>query len=471
MSIGLNLDLYSLTMGYAFFRRDENPRTSFELFFRSHPFSGGYSLYAGLNDALQRVSSFRYDAESLDYLDSLGLFDKSFLNYLKDFRFKGEILSQKEGNVIFPNTPLLQVNGDLIESLFLEALLLNTLNFQSLIATKAARIRQVIPNKNFLDFGLRRAQGLDGALSASRAAYIGGTDSTSYVNAAKKYSIKVSGTMAHAWVMSFSNEYEAFESYAKLFPSFPVFLIDTYDTLGSGIESAIKVGKRSIEAGNNFGIRIDSGDLQFLTQEAREKLDSAGCQKAQIFVSNDLDEKIIAQLESTHSPIDGYGVGTQLITGGSQSSFNGVYKMVELDGAGVMKVSATPEKMSNPFRKRLLRFYNAEKRPLWDLQLRGGESPDFTQKITCCHPNYSYIHSHLAPHDYDHWEDLLHPVMQDGEVLTERPTLNAIKNHAKEMLENLPSKYKRFINPHTYKVSLSEELMREKIQIIENFSQ
>jgi nicotinate phosphoribosyltransferase len=285
-------DFYSLTMAQGYWKRNINQRAVFEMFFRRQPFEGGYAIFAGLGTLLERLRAFSFSSNDIEYLNSLGIFENAFTEYLKNFRFTGSLWAMDEGTVVFPHEPLIRVEGGLIECQIIEGMLLNTINFQSLAATKACRVWLASGKGSVMEFGLRRAQGPDGAMSAARAAYIGGASGTSNTLAGKVFGIPVMGTMAHSWIMSFPGEEEAFNAYAELYPDKTVFLIDTYDTLKSGIHNAIKAGKKLAEQGKNCGVRLDSGDIQYLSVEARRLLDKAGLHKATITVSNDLDESM-----------------------------------------------------------------------------------------------------------------------------------------------------------------------------------
>ncbi|MDR0526319.1 MAG: nicotinate phosphoribosyltransferase, partial [Spirochaetaceae bacterium] len=356
----LQTDFYELTMAQGYFKNKKRGRAVFEMFFRKHPFGGGFSVFAGLGTLLEKLSKFSFSKSDIEYLSSLGVFCGEFLDYLAGFKFTGRLDAIDEGTVVFPQEPLIRVDGNIIECQIIEALILNTINFQSLIATKSARIYLASGEGSLMEFGFRRAQGLDGALSASRASFIGGANSTSNVLAGKQFGIKVTGTMAHSWVMAFPSEEEAFRAYADLYPNHPVFLIDTYDTLRSGINNAIKVGKEIVMRGGSFGVRLDSGDVQYLSCAVRKKLDEANCKNATIAVSNDLDEFIIKALVEQKAPVDSWGVGTRMITGGNEAAFTGVYKLVAHEGGGVllpaMKFSDTPEKTTIPGVKQVWRI-------------------------------------------------------------------------------------------------------------------
>jgi nicotinate phosphoribosyltransferase len=352
-------------------------------------------------------------------------------------------------------------------------MLLNVLNFQTLIATKTARIYQASRGGKVLEFGLRRAQGRDGALSASRAAYIGGAASTSNTLAGRVFGMPVSGTMAHSWVMAFNSEREAFERYAELYPDRTILLIDTYDTLKSGIVHAIEVGKRLQQQGKSFGIRLDSGDIQYLSERVRERLDDAGLKDAKIAVSNELNEEIIDQLVSRKAPIDLWGVGTHLVTGGHDSSLTGVYKLAARNENGkfipTMKVSDNPEKTTNPGIKQVYRFYDSQNAPVADMITCNDEEPDFSSRLTFYHPFTEYRFFRLSP-PY-RAEPLLRLCMRSGRTAVPVPELTAIREYALESLGQFDDTYKRLLNPHVYKVSLSERLKNEKYAMVSRYLQ
>ena len=314
-SLTLLTDFYELSMMQGYLLQKENPRVVFDMFFRRQPFGGGFSVFAGLEAVLRYISALTFSQEDLAYLESLGAFHRGFLDYLADFRFSGDIWAMDEGTLAFPGEPMIRVHAPLMEAQLIESALLAIINFQTLIATKSARVRLAANGGTVIEFGLRRAQGVDGALSASRAAFIGGASSTSNTLAGKHFGIPVKGTMAHSWVMAFASEREAFEKYAESYPDGALLLIDTYDTLGSGIENAIAVGRKLKAAGHgNFGVRLDSGDLEYLSKKVRQLLDEAGLTDALIVASNELDEHIIHQLITQGAPIDVWGVGTNLVT-------------------------------------------------------------------------------------------------------------------------------------------------------------
>mgnify|MGYP006425579497 CR=1 FL=1 len=462
-------DLYELTMmqGYRRYRKDVP--VVFDVFFRSQPWNGGYSVFAGLDDVLTMLENLSFSDEEIAWLDSTGRFDSGFLKDLASFTFKGDVYAMPEGTIVFAGEPLLRVHTRLSEAQLVESAILNLINFQSLIATKSARIITASHQGTVLEMGMRRAQGPDGALSASRAAYIGGASGTSNTFASYVFDIPVRGTMAHSWVMSFETEREAFERYADLYPDSCIFLIDTYDTLKSGIENAIAVGKRLHEKGKSFGVRLDSGDLQYLSERCRRRLDNAGFPDAKIAASNELDERIITQLIADGAPIDLWGVGTHMVTGGEQASFPGVYKLAarEQDGSlqPVMKMSDTPEKASNPGVKQVYRFFSKENGPAGDLITLDGHPPDTSKPVTFHHPVSEVQRFTLSP--CEEVRPLIEPVMREGKRLQERQSLGILRDRTIRELSRLDGTYKRIINPHIYKVSLSGDLKSLKNSMLE----
>jgi nicotinate phosphoribosyltransferase len=475
-SSALFTDFYSLTMAQGYWKNNMNNRSVFEMFFRRQPFGGGFSVFAGLETLIERLQAFSFSKEDLAYLDSLPFFEDQFLDYLKNFRFSGSLWSAGEGTIVFPQEPLLRIDSSLIEAQIVEGLVLNTINFQSLIATKAARVALASNRGSVMEFGLRRAQGYDGAMSASRAAFIGGASGTSNVLAGKAYGIPVLGTMAHSWVMSFPTEEEAFRSYAKIYPGRAVFLIDTYDTLKSGVVNAIKIGKELAAQGKNFGVRLDSGDMHYLSMEVRRLLDAAGFPQATITVSNDLDEYIIDTLTKAGAPINTWGVGTQMATGGSEAAFTGVYKLAAKDdGNGVMvptiKFSDNPEKTTNPGIKQVWRIKDSAGFALADiLALDDPENPDILKKgsrYIFWHPQADYRHfNHTLEGSA---EPLLKKRLEAGVSLEAPHPLTAIQQKVREDLESFDPSYKRILNPHIYKVSVTERLRTLKLELIQSY--
>ncbi|MFA7396591.1 MAG: nicotinate phosphoribosyltransferase [Sphaerochaetaceae bacterium] len=467
----LSSDFYELTMMQGYYRSKNNPTVVFDMFYRSNPYNGGYVVFAGLHDVLRRIELFTFSEGDIAYLRSLNRFDEDFLEYLADFHFTGRIDSVCEGTVVFPGEPLLRVEATMIEAQLIEGMILNTLNYQSLIATKASRAYRASKGGEIMEFGLRRAQGPDGAFSASRAAFIGGASATSNTLAGKVFDIPVAGTMAHSWVMLFETELESFRVFADIFPDNTILLIDTYDTLGSGIRNAIIVGKELKERGKSMGVRIDSGDLSYLSRKIRTLLDDAGLEDCKIYVSNDLTEEIIETLVRDEAPIDSWGIGTHLVTGGTQSSLNGVYKLAarQLDDhtyLPVMKISNTFEKATNPGKKQVWRFYDEEGIAVADLITLDDEEIENGNDILFYHPFSQADFFTMKKHRYAYAKKLLSCVMEGGKRLSKPKHISEIQQFAKESLATIHDSHKRIINPHIYKVSLSEQVKSLKTQLV-----
>jgi nicotinate phosphoribosyltransferase len=472
LTSALFTDLYELTMMQGYFLLGFEQRVVFDTFFRRQPYGGGFGVFAGLEDLLESLRELRFSAQDITYLDSLRLFRPEFLRYLSEFRFRGDVFAMAEGDIVFPLEPLVRVHAPLVEAQLIESLVLNTLNFQTLIATKAARVYVAACGGSVLEFGMRRAQGMDGALSASRAAYVGGAAATSNTLAGRLYGIPVRGTMAHSWVMAFDTEAEAFQRFAEVYPENCILLIDTYDTLSSGLENAIRVG-RSLQGGSGagFGVRLDSGDLEYLARAVRARLDQAGLRHAVIAASNELSEDIIHQLVQDGAPIDIWGVGTSLVTGGTDASLSGVYKLTarEVDGAmaPTIKISNNPDKTTNPGVKQVYRFLGANGAPIADLMALEEEHIEGNGAQVFHHPSVDTSHR-LA--DYAEVRPMLKQRMAAGEIVGERPALAAIREHALDGLRHLDDSYKRIINPHIFKVSLSGALKNLKRRMIEEIA-
>ncbi len=475
MTSSLLTDFYELTMMQGYFFNCPDDRGVFEMFFRRQPFQGGYTVFAGLGPLLRALEGLRFTGEEIAYLDSRGVFKKEFLRYLAGFRFRGDIHSVPEGTVVFPNEPLLRVRGNLMEAQMIESVILNYINFQSLIATKTARIASIAGEKPVMEFGLRRAQGTDGALAATRAAFIGGASSTSNTLAGKMYDIPVSGTMAHSWVMNFDSELEAFRKYAELYPDRCVLLVDTFDTLKSGTPNAIAVFRELKEKKPSLmAVRIDSGDLEYLSKKARSMLDGSGLREVKIFVSSDLDEWIMRQLIDSGSPIEAWGVGTRLVTGWNDPALTGVYKIVATERSGRVdpriKISNQAEKITNPGVKNIMRFYNDRGQMLADLIYLEDEERELEEAIKgrapvrFNHPATEYAQFTLK--DYATARKLLEPVMSNGAVTGSEMSLQEVREYRRGEIEALDKTFKRLLNPHIYKISLSDQLKRVKTDMI-----
>jgi len=456
--LGLYTDFYELAMAEGYYycgKKDQ--QVSFNYFFRTNPFNGGFSVFAGLADFLDLLTQFTYSTSDIQYLKEQG-FKPEFLKYLKNFRFSGNILSVKEGEIVFPNEPVLRVDGNIIECQLIESLLLNIINFESLIATKAFRIKLVSGKQVFAEFGLRRAQGF-GAIHASRAAFIGGASSTSNVLAGKLFGIPVSGTMAHSWIQSFDNELEAFRSYSKVHPDNTTLLVDSYDTLKSGVPNAIIVAKEMEENGHHLNaIRLDSGDLAYLSKKARKMLDDARLTTVKIIASNQLNEHVIKTLLTDQfAAIDAFGIGTEMVTGKPDAALDGVYKLTEIDGLPKMKFSENIEKNTLPSKKLLYRFLDNNGRFYRDAIALETENPEEIDVIS--HPVYPELITRVKGLFF---EKLLTEVVKEGEILLKKHTPMEIYQFLKERAELLPDEHKRFISPHIYKTGITQKLMETR---------
>lgn len=456
-------DQYQLAMAQVYFQKGQREhRAVFDYFFRKEPFSGGYAVFAGLEDLLEIIAGLRFSKEDIEYLRSQG-FQQDFLEYLKDFRFRGNIYSVAEGDVVFATRPILQVEANIIEAQIIETLLLNLLNFQTLVATKASRIRLVAKERTLLDFGLRRAQA-SGGYFASRAAMVGGFDGTSNVLAARDFKIPASGTMAHSFIQSYDSEVEAFRDFAKLRPENCVFLVDTYDTLRSGVPNAIKVAKEMEKEGEKLlAIRLDSGDLAYLARESRKMLDEAGLDYVKIAASNQLDEYVIRSLLEQDAPINILGVGTNLVIGSPDAALDGVYKLSFSDGKPRIKISESIVKVTLPHRKQVFRIRDKQGRCI-GADAIGLNSEEHIEEMF--HPFEPFKSLKIGNHEQ---EALLKPVMKNGEMIIPKRSLTEIATYSKKRLAELPREYKRFDNPHIYKVGISKALKEERDKIIAEF--
>ncbi len=457
----LYTDLYQLTMSEAYFQNQKARQPAcFDYFFRKLPFNGGYMVFAGLKDLLEILTEIKFEKDDIDYLHKAG-FNGDFLEYLKSFSFKGDIYSVREGEIVFPVEPIMRIEGNVIEAQLIETLLLNILNFQSLIATKAARIRYVAKDKILGDFGLRRAQGY-GSIMASRAAIIGGFNSTSNVFSARKYNLPYTGTMAHSFIECFDSELEAFRAYSKTYPNSCILLVDTYNTLRKGIPNAIIVAKELENKGYKLkGIRLDSGDLAYLSKKARNMLDKEGLKYVPIVVSNQLDEHVIKSLLEQHAPIDIFGVGTSLITGNPDGAVDGVYKLSDINGKPKLKISDNIQKTTLPGKKQIIRFYNEEGKFCSDAIMLINEN--IPKKMF--HPFEKRKATGFNENEY---ELLTQPVMQNGKILNKKIEIKEINEYLTQRLSLLPEEHKRFDFPHIYKVGISQDLMQQRDDIIFN---
>lgn len=465
-------DFYELTMAGGYFKNGVHKRNAyFDVFFRSVPDGGGFAIAAGLEQIVNYIKDLHFSAEDLDYLRSKNLFDDEFLNYLADFRFTGDIYAVPEGTPVFPYEPIITVRAPAIEAQLIETFLLLQINHQSLIATKANRIVRAAQGRTVLEFGSRRAQGADGAVIGARAAYIGGCAGTACTLTDELYGVPAGGTMAHSWVQMFDSEYEAFEAYCKLYPHSATLLVDTYNTLKSGVPNAIKAFKNILvpQGITDFAIRLDSGDISYLSKKARKMLDDAGLPNCKITASNALDEYLIRDLMMQGAKIDTFGVGERLITAKSSPVFGGVYKLaaVEDENGGIIpkiKISENTAKITNPHFKRLYRFYDRESgKALADELCLRDEVINENEPHTIFDPNAVWKTKTLTDYTV---RDLQEPIFKNGKLVYELPSLDAIKNYCREQIGTLWDEVKRFENPHTYYVDLSQKLWDEKRRLL-----
>lgn len=455
-------DLYELTMmnGYMRYGMDKN-RAVFDLFYRKQGDVTAHAVAAGLEQAIEYIRDLHFTAEEIAYLRSLQTFDDAFLEKLKNFRFTGDIDAVPEGTIVFPNEPIVRVVAPMMEAQLIETALLNIINHQTLIATKSSRVVQAAHGDGVLEFGLRRAQGPDAGIYGARASIIGGCVATSNVLTGQLFDIPVRGTHAHSWVMSFPTELDAFRAYADVFPKDCLLLVDTYDTLKSGVPNAITVFKELRARGYEpSGIRLDSGDLAYLSRTARKMLDEAGFPNARIFASGDLDEEVIWDLKAQGAAIDVWGVGTRLITSANNPSLGGVYKLAaeEIDGKMVprIKISENPVKITNPGLKKLLRVYDKrDGRALADLIALADEQFDESQPLELFDPENTW--KRMTVVDYS-LRELLVPIFRSGNLVYRSPSLKTISAYAREELDTFWDEYKRLHSPHRYKVDLSQKL-------------
>lgn len=456
----LYTDYYELAMAQGYFKAGKAEKEAcFDYFYRKLPFGNGYALFAGLKDLLNALDQYIFAEEELEYLRSLGM-DQDFIKHLESFEFRGSIDAPKEGELIFPNEPVIRIRGTMLETQLIETLVLNIINFQSLIATKASRMRFVAGDRQIIDFGLRRAQGM-GGIMASRAAIIGGADATSNVYSAKKYNIKPAGTMAHSWIESFEDELTAFSVFAQNYPENSILLVDTYDTLRSGVPNAITVAKEMKSRGQQLaGIRLDSGDLAYLSKQARKMLDDHHFYDVKIVASNQLDEYLIKSLLEQGAPIDGFGVGTNLVVGRKDAALDGVYKLTMFDGKPKLKISENVEKLLLPGVKKVLRYYDEEGFFAGDaVMLAEEEDPERIH-----HPFLTSYYNF----NRKKFEPLLQQVVKNGHILPSEDNPYEIAKYANERLSMLRNEHKRFENPHIYKIGISEKLFSLRQELVDS---
>ena len=457
---GTYTDKYQLTMAQVYFLKgNKNHAAVFDYFFRKLPFDGGYAVFAGLEDFLEALENLCFDKRDIEYLQTQG-FNPDFLKYLQQFRFNGTVYACQEGDVIFPTCPIVCIEANIIEAQIIETLLLNILNFQSLIATKAHRIQQVADGRKLMEFGLRRAQG-PGGYYASRAAIIGGFHSTSNVAAGRDYGIPISGTMAHSFIQSYDSELDAFRDFADNWPNECILLVDTYNTLASGVPNAISIAKEMERKGQRLkGIRLDSGDLAFLSRKARQMLDNAGLNYVTITASNQLDEYIIKSLLEQKSPIDAFGVGTNLSIGAPDSALDGVYKLAYGNNKPRIKVSENAAKTTLPGQKQTYRILDQDDHFAGADVIALANETSIEKMHHPLDPSKAFVFTNARK------EPLLHKVMEHGKRTSPPKALHKIAEYSKQRLDNLPEEYKRLTNPHIYKVGLSDALKLQRDQLM-----
>lgn len=478
LNLTLLTDLYELTMMQGYFNKQANEVVVFDAFFRNNPDNSGYSIMAGLEQVIEYIKNLNFSYDDVEYLRSLGIFSEDFLSYLSGFHFSGSIYAIPEGSMIFPKEPLLKVIAPIMEAQLVETAILNIINHQCLIATKASRVVFAAQGDGIMEFGLRRAQGPDAGLYGARAAMIGGCIGTSNVLAGEMFDVPVMGTHAHSWIMSFPDEYTAFKAYADLYPDACTLLVDTYDTLKSGVPNAIRVFQEMRDAGiqsKNYGIRLDSGDLAYLSKKAREMLDDAGFPDASIAASNDLDEYLIHDLKMQGATINSWGVGTHLITSKNCPSFGGVYKLAAIQNEdGVfepkIKISENTEKITNPGNKTIYRVYENETGKIKaDLICFADETFDESQDLILFDPQATWKKTRLRGGTY-RMRELLVPIFINGSCVYESPSVKEIAAYCKEEKATLWDETQRLFFPHNVYVDLSQKLYDEKKRLLDEMS-
>ena len=470
-NLSMVMDFYELTMSNGYYmEQDQDTRVAFDVFYRKNPDNAGFAIFAGLEQIVEYICNLHFDDSDIAYLREQGLFSGEFLNYLRNFRFRGDVYAFPEGTVMYPNEPVITVIAPLVDAQIIETALLLEINHQSLIATKTRRIVRAAKGRAVSDFGARRAHNMDAAVYGARAAYIGGAVGTATVLAGKDFGIPVSGTMAHSWVMYFKDEYTAFKKYAMTYPDAAVPLVDTYDVLGSGVPNAIKVAREVLEPmGKRLkGIRLDSGDLAYLSKKARKMLDTAGLTDCKIIVSNSLDEYTIMSILDQGGCIDSFGVGERLITSKSEPVFGAVYKIVAVEEDGQfrprIKISENTEKITNPGLKKVYRVYDKEGHAIADLLAKADQEPDFTKPFRYVDP--------VKPWKNRFFEgctakELQMPVFINGELVYKQPSIDEIAAYVKKQLENeIWQEEQRFENPHNHYMDMTPELYEEKMNLL-----
>lgn len=470
-NISMLMDLYEMTMAHGYFTKQDNTdRVAFDVFYRRNPDQGGFAIFAGLEQVVDYLLNLHFDEEDIAYFKSLHLFSDEFLEYLRNFKFTGDVYAFKEGSIIYPNEPILTIVAPLIDAQIAETAVLTMINHQSLIATKANRIMRAADGRIVSDFGARRAHNVDAAVYGARAAYIGGVHGTATVLAGQQFDIPVNGTMAHSWVMYHDSEYEAFKAYAEVYPESSVFLVDTYDVLNSGIPNAIKVAKDVLEPkGHRLkGIRLDSGDLAYLAKHARNMLDNAGMEDCKIMASNSLDEYTITSILSQGGPIDIFGVGERLITSKTDPVFGAVYKIVGIEKQGQweprIKVSESVTKITNPGLKNVYRVYSAEGKAIAELLTLPGEKPSTDSPYCYIDPEKPWKELYFENCTFKNMQEL---VIKDGKQIVKPPTLKEIRAYVQDQLTHeIWEEEQRFENPHSHYLDMSPEYYHMKMDLL-----
>ena len=475
-NLSLVMDFYELTMSQCYFNDNKDKEVVFDLFYRKNPDDGGYCVFAGLEQVVDYVSNLHFEKEDIDYLRSLNQFSEEFLEYLSTIRFTGDIYAIPEGTPVFPHEPLVRVKAPIIEAQLVETALLLAINHQTLIATKSRRIVQASEGRAVMEFGARRAHNFDAAILGARAAYIAGCAGSATTYSGKEFGVPVLGTMAHSFIQSFDTEYDAFMYYAKTYPNACTLLIDTYSTLKSGIVNAIKVAKDYLEP-NGYrlkGVRIDSGDMAYLSKKVRKMLDEAGMEDCKIVVSNSLDEYVIESLiHQQGAKIDSFGVGENLICSKNSPVFGGVYKMVAIEKDGQVipkiKISDNVEKVTNPGMKNLNRIMDKETgMAIADLLTLEDEVIDTTQDLTIYHPMSRWKYKVILANTYT-VRDMLVPIFKDGKLVYDLPSLEEIRAYSEKELATIWDEIKRFVYPQEYYVDLSEKLLNLKLEMLKKY--
>lgn len=470
-NISILSDFYEYTMAQGYFNENlENKITYFDIFYRNNPDNASYAIFSGLEHLVKILNSLKFYDDDIEYFKSLNIFDDKFLKFLKNFNFECDIWSVPEGSVIFPNEPIMIIKGPAIQTQLIETICLLIINHESLIATKANRINRASKGRAVMEFGARRAQGIDAAVYGAKASYIGGLNGTSNVLAGKLFNIPVLGTMAHSWVQMFNSELDAFRAFAKSFPDNCVLLVDTYNTLQSGVPNAIKTFDEILKPMGirPKGIRLDSGDLAYLSKQARKMLDDAGYEDVNIIVSNSLDEYTIRDLLHQNAKIDSFGIGERLITSKTHPVFGGVYKLVAVEEDGKIipkiKISENVNKITTPGFKNLYRIYNRKtNKAEADLITLFDEEIDKTKPLSLFHPIYTWKTT-----TYDDYilRPMLNKIFEKGNLIYNLPDINEIRNYCENEVESLWEEFKRFDNPHIYKVDLSKKLWELKNNLL-----